>query len=143
MECRALQEVWLKQAILAGKRILVLEDEYLIAMDVEQLCRDHGADDVVILRSLDSAAAHLEAGNFHAAILDVMLSGQSTIDFAQHLTTRHIPFIFATGYSERDDLFHGFPDVSVVAKPYAGPAIIEAIERALSRGLGTTASGGV
>lgn len=126
----------MKQAILAGMRILVLEDEYLIAMDVEQLCRDYGAEDVVILRSLESAGAHLEAGNFHAAILDVMLSGQSTIDFAQHLTTRAIPFIFATGYSELDDLFNGFPDVSVVAKPYAGPAIIEAMQRALARGTG-------
>ncbi|TIX32026.1 MAG: response regulator, partial [Mesorhizobium sp.] len=39
-------------ALLDGLRILVLEDEFLIAMDVEQLCRDHGAAEVTIAREI-------------------------------------------------------------------------------------------
>ena len=40
---------------LEGLRVLVLEDEYLIAMDMEQICRDHGAAEVIIRGDLDRA----------------------------------------------------------------------------------------
>ena len=39
--------------ILSGLRILILEDEFLIALDVEQLCRDHGATDIIVERDLE------------------------------------------------------------------------------------------
>lgn len=45
---------------LDGLRILVLEDEFLIAMDVEQICRDYGASDVIIARTIEEAEAALD-----------------------------------------------------------------------------------
>lgn len=119
---------------LAGMKILVLEDEYLIAMDVEQLCRDHGASDVMILRSLDDVAAQGDiADEVHAAVLDLMLAGNSTTEFAQQLQTKGIPFVFATGFSDSEDIFTSFPGVNVVAKPYGGPMLIEAIADAIGK----------
>lgn len=121
-------------APLAGMRILVLEDEYLIAMDVEQLCRDHGASDVMILRSLDELAAQSSvAEDVHAAVLDVMLAGSSTMEFAQRLHGKGVPFVFATGYSDNQSIFEPFPGVNVVAKPYGGAVLIEAIADAIGK----------
>ncbi|TIN02778.1 MAG: response regulator, partial [Mesorhizobium sp.] len=54
-------------------------------MDVEQLCRDHGADEVVIARDLTEVDGREVATRFDAAIVDLMLGGASTIDFASGL----------------------------------------------------------
>jgi CheY-like chemotaxis protein len=126
----------LSEKPLQGMRILVLEDEYLIAMDVEQLCRDHGAEDVIILRKLEELGGDPFAGRrFHAAIIDIRLGGETTFDFALQLAERRIPFIFATGYTETETLRKAFPGVTVVGKPYASDALIEAIRGAIERQL--------
>ncbi len=70
---------------LQGLRLLLLEDEILIAMDVEQLCRDNGAEDVVTIRDLSQIEPDGLAGRFDAAIVDLMLGGESTLDFAKRL----------------------------------------------------------
>jgi DNA-binding response OmpR family regulator len=117
--------------LLAGLKVLVLEDEYLIAMDVEHLCLEHGAASVTIARELDEVPV---AFDFEAAIVDLMLGGQSTVDFAAGLSERGVPFVFASGYGEREDITSRFPGVPVVAKPYAGSDLIEALAAAYLRG---------
>ena len=62
--------------LLDGLRILVLEDEFLIAMDVEQLCRDHGAGEVVIAGNLAEIDEDGLGTRFDAAIVDLMLVGK-------------------------------------------------------------------
>lgn len=65
-------------ASLNGLRVLLLEDEVLIAMDVEQLCLDNGAAMVKTVRDL----AEIKAANpalFDIAIVDLRLGGQSTL----------------------------------------------------------------
>ena len=115
-------------------RVLVMEDEYLIAMDVEQLCHDHGAAEVVIARNVEELGPNpLDGEPFHAAILDVMLEGHSTLDFASGLIERDIPFVFATGYSHDEGMFDAVAGVEVISKPYAGKTLIEAIGRAILR----------
>ena len=118
---------------LAGFRILILEDEYLIAMDVEQLCRDHGAEDTVLIRDLDGIDEAIAGERFDAAVIDAMLGGCSTLDFARTLKERKVPFVFATGYDDAAERFADFPDVPVVGKPYSGKELIEAIVRAAGR----------
>lgn len=126
---------------LAGRRILVLEDEFLIAMDVEQLCRDEGADDVVILRSLaETGGAETVVERFDVAILDLMLGETSTLGFAKELWRRHMPFVIASGYTDYDEIRSTMPGVRVVAKPYAGADLMEAVV-AVCKGL--TPSGGI
>jgi DNA-binding NtrC family response regulator len=118
---------------LSGISILVLEDEYLIALDVEEMCRDHGAGDVTIMRSLAELTRNeTDVSGFDLVILDVMLSGVPTIPFAQTLSERDIPFIFATGYSDHEAFFEPFGNVTVVAKPFRQGVMLAAIVDALT-----------
>lgn len=119
--------------LLDGLRILVLEDEFLIAMDVEQLCRDYGASDVVIARDLAEIDREDVASQFDAAIVDLMLAGASTLDFASGLRRSGVPFVFASGYSDADEIKVSFPDVKLVPKPYSGDDLIGAIAAACGR----------
>lgn len=95
--------------LLDGLRILVLEDEFLIAMDVEQLCRDHGAGEVVVARDLAEIDDRKIATQFDAAIVDLMLGGTSTLEFAAGLRETGVPFVFASGYSDADEIKASFP----------------------------------
>ena len=120
-------------AQLDGLRILVLEDEFLIAMDVEQLCRDHGAADVTIARKLDEIDGQALPARFDVAVVDLMLGDVSTLDFAARLSSEGIPFIFASGYWDSDEVKDAFPDIRLVTKPYSGDDLIEAIAMACGR----------
>jgi CheY-like chemotaxis protein len=120
--------------LLAGFRILIVEDEYLIAMDVEQLCRDHGADEAVLVRDADGLEMVLADPRFDAAVIDAMLNGRSTLDFARQLREQNVPFVFATGYDDNAERFADFPGVPVVGKPYSGEELIEAIASVVGRG---------
>lgn len=118
---------------LAGLRVLVLEDEFLIAMDVEQLCRDGGAEDVVIVRSLDELDPIVDKPRtFDVAIVDLMLSGISTLDFARRLYDLGVPFVFASGYSDLHEIAEKFPDIAIISKPYAGEDLVGAIAAAVT-----------
>jgi DNA-binding response OmpR family regulator len=119
--------------LLDGMRILVLEDEFLIAMDVEQICRDHGAIDVVLARTIEQAEMAVSATAFDAAIIDLMLQGNPTLDFAGTLRDRAVPFIFASGYTDLDGYAVSFPDVQLVEKPYAGIDLVRALASACGR----------
>jgi CheY-like chemotaxis protein len=120
-------------ALLDGLRILVLEDEFLIAMDVEQLCRDHGAADVTIVRELGEIDGQALSAHFDAAVVDLMLGDVSTLDFAARLRSEGIPFVFASGYSDPGEIKDEFPDILLVTKPYAGDDLIEAVAMACGR----------
>lgn len=117
--------------LLSDMHILVLEDEFLIAMDVELLCRDRGARDVTIVQELPQP----ETGTleFNAAILDIMIGGQSTLPFAKRLQEQCIPFIFASGYSDSEEILAAFPGIALVSKPYSGDDLIEALAGACGR----------
>ncbi len=123
--------------LLDGLTILLLEDEFLIAMDVEQICRDHGARDVVIARTVQEAHGAVSGSTFDAAIVDMMLGGTSTLEFAEQLQGRGMPFIFASGYADAPALARSFPSVPVVAKPYAGNDLMDALASVCRRATDT------
>ena len=113
-------------ALLNGLRVLLLEDEVLIAMDVEKLCLDNGAATVKTVRDL----AETEAANpalFDIAIVDLRLGGQSTLGFARRLNEMDISFIFASGYTDIEEIAQEFPGVIFVPKPYSGNDLIDAV----------------
>ena len=117
---------------LAGLRILLLEDEYLIAMDVELLCRDSGAAEVVVKRSLQELEEMDGVGGFDVAVVDLVLAGTSTLPFAERLRQNNVPFVFASGYAD-EQLTSAFPGIRAVSKPYAGNDLVEAIAATASR----------
>jgi DNA-binding response OmpR family regulator len=117
-------------ASLSGLRILVLEDEFLIAMDVEQICRDNGAGDVLIVDNLTKFEHSEIAPHFDAAIVDLMLGGVSTLGFAQRLRAEGVPFVFASGYAATEEIKSFFPEVVLVEKPYSGDDLVAALAAA-------------
>lgn len=101
---------------LDGLRVLVVEDEPIIALAIEDALAELGAHPQLAERLADAEAA-LAAGGLDAAILDVNLHGQRSYPVARALAARGVPFIFATGYgdAEHPDSFHGVPTIT---KPY-------------------------
>lgn len=131
---KLLEKTILNVKLLEGVRVLVLEDEFLIAMDVEQLCRDYGAADVFISRSLDELGPDpLETIPFDAAVVDMRLGDISTLDFARRLYESNVPFVFATGYGNPEEFATSFPGVEIVGKPYLGTDLIGALAAAVAR----------
>lgn len=122
----------MRNPTLAGMRILVLEDEFLIALDVEQLCLDLGAAHVAIVRDCAGLPDDPSDTSIDFAVLDVSVGGESTLGFARDLAERGIPFIFATGYAETDMLFAAFPRVPVLSKPYSPEAFARAVQTVLA-----------
>ncbi|MBZ9852086.1 response regulator [Mesorhizobium sp. CA14] len=120
-------------ALLDGLRILVLEDEFLIALDIEQLCRDHGAAEVTIAREITEINGEALSPRFDAAVVDLMLAGVSTLDFAARLRSEGLPFVFASGYSDSDEIKDAFPDIRLVTKPFSGDDLVEAVALACGR----------
>jgi CheY-like chemotaxis protein len=83
---------------LHGLKVLLVEDEAIIAMMVEHLLGDLGCEVVGTAGELAQAFAIAEREAFDCAILDVNLAGQRVDPFVDLLKARGAPFIFATGY---------------------------------------------
>jgi CheY-like chemotaxis protein len=83
------------------KRLLVVEDEYLIRMLLEDMLADLGYGVAAALGTVAEASEFAASGDFNAAILDVNLDGQEIFPVADILAGRSLPFVFVTGYGER------------------------------------------
>jgi CheY-like chemotaxis protein len=118
---------------IVGKRCLVLDDEFLIALDIQQILEAAGAASAVCVADADAALAALNSGvQFDLAVLDLKLSGSTRTSetVAAALTNRGTPFVFLTGMREDEQLTQ-FPNVPVVEKPYEAPRVLDAVLRAL------------
>jgi len=83
---------------LSGKRVLVVEDESLVAMLIEEFLEDMGCTVAAIAGRLDEAAAMAETLAVDLAVLDINLDGTPSYGIAEALERRGIPFVLATGY---------------------------------------------
>src|SRR6185437_10793126 len=123
-------------ALLAGKRILVLDDEFLIGFDVQNVLETAGATSVIYVSTTRDARAAIEAGQaFDLAVLDFLLGrdGAHSLDIAEILAERKIPIVFATGVSGESFHTERFPDVPVIVKPYDTAELIAVVCEALRR----------
>jgi CheY-like chemotaxis protein len=102
---------------LAGRRILIVEDEALVAMLVEDALLDAGAEVIGPVATVAEAMALLETAPLDAAVLDLNLAGETSTPVADALATRGVPFVVATGYGA-EGLPPGHSAVPVLAKPY-------------------------
>ena len=122
------------RAFLAGKHCLVLDDEFLIALDIQQTLETAGAT-VVCLGNADAAYQVLRGGaRFDVAVLDVKLSGftRDSSDVAAMLTEQGTPFVFLTGVRADNELSNAFPHAPLVEKPYQVEALMDALRKALA-----------
>lgn len=113
--------------VIAERRILVLEDEFLIALDLVDLLDGLGAEVVGPAHRNEQALELLAQAHVDAAVLDVNIAGQRSDVVAEELRRRGIPFIFATGYGA-ETLLNGAP---VIRKPYRRDEIERALEGAM------------
>ena len=102
---------------LAGKRILVVEDEVIVAMLIEDILSDQGATIVGPAARVAKALELLDDGPLDGAVLDVNLAGEMTTPVAEELRRRGIPFAFATGYGAAG-LPEGFAGQPLLQKPF-------------------------
>jgi CheY-like chemotaxis protein len=102
-----------------GLRVLVLEDEALIALQLVETLRRAGCEVVGPVATIAQAAEHLRGGAVDAAILDVNLAGERSYPVADILAAKKVPFAFCTGYAGATDLPERFAGVPTIAKPFA------------------------
>ena len=82
---------------LVGRRVLVVEDEYLIAMQMEHCLKEAGSEIVGPVANTEQALALIDAGPLDAAVLDVNLRSKAVYVVADRLRERGVPYLFATG----------------------------------------------
>jgi CheY-like chemotaxis protein len=116
---------WLAAAErLAGRRILLVEDELLVAMMVEDMLRDEGCAIVGPVGRVAPALKAAREESLDAAVLDINLAGEAVYPVAKALAERKVPFVFTTGY-ERDALPAEHAHRSRLAKPFMPAQLIE------------------
>lgn len=113
--------------------VLLVEDEYLIALEAEQMLKDMGIKSVDTASTWDLAAKRAEEGRFDIAILDVNLNGQLSFPIADKLAERGVPVVFASGYDLRQRINAEFDGVAMT-KPYSGEVLKQAVSAALTAG---------
>jgi signal transduction histidine kinase/DNA-binding response OmpR family regulator len=117
---------------LAGRRILVVDDEPLIALELADAIRRGGAEVAGPAGSEAEALRIIEQGKLDAALLDANLHGRSADPIASALMKAGVPFAFVTGYGT-DTLETGFREAPVLTKPVAQSRILDTLSRMLSR----------
>ena len=113
---------------LQGVRILIVEDEFLLAMDIESAIREEGGEVVGPVVNLEEAVATAGREELNAAVLDLNLRGKMSYPVAKVLDRRHIPFLFSTGYSQ-NRLPSEFQRRPCLRKPFTWLALTTALER--------------
>ena len=102
--------------LIAGNRIMIVEDEALVAMAARDLMTELGFSVVGPFSKMSEAITALKDGDIDAAILDVNLSGELVYPLADILATGGVPFIFATGYGA-ESIDRRFANIPVLQKP--------------------------
>jgi DNA-binding response OmpR family regulator len=116
----------MKSPGLARKRILVVEDDYLVAMDIVRALERAGAEVVGPAPAVEAALNALEQTVLDGAILDINLGGEMAFPVADALMARGVPFIFATGYDAQVIPLR-FMHVKRCEKPMASEQICAAL----------------
>src|SRR5262245_31650051 len=118
---------------LCGARILVVEDEPIIAFDLMRTLTAAGAEIVGPARTLAAAQDLAADGQFAAAILDVRLGAETVFPVAHVLASRKIPFAFHTAHAAGRNLAAEWPGTDIIVKP-AGRGVVVATLTKLVQG---------
>ena len=114
----------------AGRRVLIVEDESLVAMLLETILEDMGCVPVGPAATVDEGLQLAADGPIDAALLDVNVAGRQVFPVAEVLKARGVPFVFSTGYGESGlpDEWRGHPTLQ---KPFTESAVRDALMTAM------------
>lgn len=115
-------------ASLTGRRVLVVEDETLVAMLVEDTLADAGVQVLGPVATVAEALAMLEQERPDLAVLDLNLAGETSEPIADALIRMEVPFVVASGYGAAG-LPQRLAGIPVLAKPYAPEDLTAALAR--------------
>ena len=117
------------QKSLEGRRILVVEDEFLIAMEVEDVLRALGAEVVGPFGRLKPALGAVQNEVLDGAVLDVRLDGETSEQVAAELVSRGVPVLLTTGY-ESEQLPPDLRHLPRLRKPFDERDLRDMLEQA-------------
>jgi CheY-like chemotaxis protein len=115
-------------AKLAGRHILVIEDDFLVAQALCDQMREAGAAVLGPVGWLAEALSFMDchAGQFDGAVVDINLHGEKSYAVADWLVQHNVPFVFATGYGE-DAIEKPYLEYPRCAKPFSEDSLISAL----------------
>lgn len=119
--------------MLREKKILIVEDEALIAFDLEDVVLSRGAKAMVCL-DLETALLEAEAGDIDVAILDYNISGRTVIPVADALARKGIPFVFNTAMADFVNLSGRYAGAHVCRKPVNERELVEVLAQLVGQG---------
>ena len=117
-------------SLLAGRHVLIVEDEMILALDLVDIVKDFGCTSTMVSR-VGKAVPLIATQSFDVAILDLNLAGEQVFPVADELIRRSIPFVFATGYGA-DGVLPAYRNHPVLAKPYSRREVEAALLKALA-----------
>lgn len=116
----------------AKARVLVVEDEPLVAMDIAMVLSEAGCEVIGPAASLDEARSLIAAGAVDAALLDANLGGYPVDDLAAELKHNSTPFAFLTGYG-REGMPPEFRDAPLIEKPFMPEQLLQAVRQLIGQ----------
>ena len=116
----------------AGRRVLIVEDEAMIAGWIEAILRKGGWSVVGPVGTLERALETIARERLDAALLDVRINGQEVYAVADVLMGRGIPFVFVSGFT-RKQMPPGYRDCAHITKPFTPDAILALLEGVVGR----------
>lgn len=120
-----------REGKLSGLKVLIVEDEALVAMHIEDTLRDLGCQPVAIAATRAEALRQVKRFAFDAVLLDINLNGEESFPVAEQLLSRRIPFIFSTGYSAAT-IPARLASAPALQKPFLAADLAAALSRALA-----------
>jgi PAS domain S-box-containing protein len=110
-----------------GRRVIIIEDEPLVAMDLESILMAAGCEVVGSAGTFEKATQLIANTDCDAALIDVNLAGHPVNELAAALTQKNIPFAFATGYG-REGLPREFRETAILKKPFTQNQVLALME---------------
>src|SRR5499427_6061440 len=116
----------------AGRRVLIVEDEAMIAGLIQSILSTAGWSVVGPVATLERALETIELERLDAALLDVRINGHDAFAVADVLMARRIPFIFVSGFT-RKQMPPRYRDCAYIAKPFTPDAILALLKEVVGR----------
>jgi DNA-binding LytR/AlgR family response regulator len=119
----------------AKPRILVVDDEFLVALDIAQSLRELGCEVIGPLAKIDETLALTRNVRLDGAVLDINLGGARSFVLAHALIARGVPVVFVTGYAtENAEIPDRLRHILVLKKPLRERALATAVAAFRSKG---------
>jgi len=121
------------ESVLQGAHVLVVEDDFLISLELTSVLTAAGADIVGPSHTVADALALVDRNHITVAILDVRLGGDTVAPLARDLTRRKIPFVFYTGQVHNDPIWREWPSSQIISKPAPPGSLVAALAALVCR----------